>query len=221
MTTDSEKSRYLGAKGWESDPELFARVAVTWKQWIGHSGDHLYAAQLLLPHIQQWEAEIQRLIESKHRGTVKLAPSLKGIYFFHCAFCVENAFKGVIAARSAAAFEGEMRKTKRLPKLMRGHDLVELAAKAVFPLKTDEEYALAFLSRYGTWAGRYPLPLHNDAYGLTEKLSNGGHYLVGAYRPDQVPTFVDFCANLYTWARGEAAQTDNEQDRPAERAENP
>jgi hypothetical protein len=205
MTIEAEKSRYHGDTGWESDPDFFARVAVTWKQWIGHSGEHLYAAQLLLPHIQQRDAAIQRLMESKHRGTVQMAPSLTGIYFFHCAFCVENAFKGVIAARAAADIEAEVRKTKRLPKLMLGHDLLELAAKAGFPVKTDEEYTLAFLSRYGTWAGRYPLPLHNDDYGLTDELSNGGHYMVGGHRLDQVPGFVDFCVNVYTWARGQAA----------------
>lgn len=208
MTIEAEKNRYHGDEGWASDPGLFALVAVTWKQWIGHSGEHLYAAQLLLPHIQERDAEIQRLRESQHRGTVRMAPSLTGIYFLHCAFCVENAFKGVIAARSAAEIEREVRQTKKLPKLMLGHDLVELAAKAAFAIQTDEEYTLALLSRYGTWAGRYPLPLRNEDNALTNKLSNGAHYMVGGYRLEQVPAFVDFCARIYAWARSEVAPTE-------------
>lgn len=214
MTIDAEENRYYGDQGWESDPEHFARVAVTWNQWIGHSGEHLYAAQLLLPHIQQRGAETQQLMASKDRGTVRLTPSLTGIYFLHCAFCIENAFKGVIAARFAENIEREMRETEKIPKLMLGHDLVVLAAKADFPVKTDEEYTLAFLSRYGTWAGRYPLPLRNDDYGMTDKLSNGGHYVVGGHRLDQVPAFVNFCANIYAWARGQAAPKEDEPGRP-------
>jgi hypothetical protein len=100
MKIEAEKNRYHGDKGWGSDPELFAQVAVTWKQWIGQSGEHLYAAQILLPHIQQRDADIKQLMESQHRGTVRMAPSLTGIYFLHCAFCIENAFKCVICRAS-------------------------------------------------------------------------------------------------------------------------
>jgi hypothetical protein len=201
MKIDAEQNRYLGDKGWESDPQLFAQVAVTWSQWFGQAGEHLYAAQVLLPHIQQRNAEIQRLMESQNRGTVKMTPSLTGIYFLHCAFSIENAFKCVIAAQSATEIESEIRRTNRIPKMLLGHDLVELAEKAGFSIGTDEEYTLAFLTRYGTWAGRYPLPVHNDRNALTGKLSNGGHYMMGGYRPDQVPAFVTFCANAYSWAR--------------------
>jgi hypothetical protein len=105
MKIDAEQNRYLGDKGWESDPQLFAQVAVTWSQWFGQAGEHLYAAQVLLPHIQQRDAEIQRLMESQDRSTVKMTPSLTGIYFLHCAFSIENAFKCVIAAQSATEIE--------------------------------------------------------------------------------------------------------------------
>lgn len=210
MKIDAERNRYHGDEGWESDPQLFAQVAVTWNQWIGQAGEHLYAAQILLPHIHQREAEIQRLMESKIRGTARLTPSLTGIYFLHCAFSVENALKCVIASRSASDIEAEMRRTKRIPKVLLGHDLVELAGKAGRQIETDEEYTLAFLSRYGTWAGRYPLPVHNDRNAPTDQLSNGGHYLMAGYRHDQVPAFVAFSANVYAWARAqvEASATD-------------
>lgn len=209
MKIEAERNRYHGDEGWESDPKLFAQVAVTWNQWIGQAGEHLYAAQVLLPHIQQRDAEVQRLMELRDRGTVKLVPSLTGIYFLHCAFSIENAFKCVIAAQLATEIEAEIRRTNRIPKILLGHDLVELAGKAAFAIGTDEEYTLTFLSRYGTWAGRYPLPVHNDRNAPTDQLSNGGHYLMAGYRPDQVPAFVAFTATVYAWGRAQTPATEN------------
>jgi hypothetical protein len=203
MKIDAERNKFIGGEGWESDSELFAKVAVTWNQWIGHSGEHLYAAQVLLPHIEQRNAEVQRLMESQHRGTTRMVPCLTGIYFLHCAFSIENALKCVIASRCAKEIESEARRTKRVPKLLLGHDLVELGTRAGFSIGTDEEYALAFLSRYGTWAGRYPLPVHNSANAVTNKLSDGNHYLMSGYRHDQIPAFVKFCETVYAWARAQ------------------
>jgi hypothetical protein len=209
MKIDAERSRYHGDARWESDPKLFALVAVTWNQWIGQSGEHLYAAQVLLPHIQQRDADIERLAKTKDRGTARLAPSLTGIYFLHCAFSLENAFKCVVAAQSAAAIEAEIRRTNRIPKILLGHDLVELARKASFSIGTDEEYTLTFLSRYGTWAGRYPLPVHNIRNAPTDQLSNGGHYLMAGYPADQVPAFLAFSTTVYAWARAQIPAAKN------------
>jgi hypothetical protein len=205
MKIDAEKSRYHGDQGWESDPQLFAQVAVTWKQWIGQAGEHLYAAQVLLPHVQQRDAEIQRLMDSKYRGTVTMSPSLTGVYFLHCAFCIENAFKCVITAKRSVEIESEIRTTNKIPKLLLSHDLVGLAAKAGFDIGTDEEYTLAFLSRYGIWAGRYPLPVRNDDNAPTDRLSDGNHYLMAGHRPESVPAFSTFAATIYTWARQKVA----------------
>jgi hypothetical protein len=215
MKIESEKNRYHGDAGGDSDPKLFAQV-VTWKQWIGHADEHLHAAQVLLPYVQQRHAEIQRLMESRERATVRLPPCLTGIYFLHCAFSIENAFRCVIAARSASEIEAEIGRTNRIPKILLGHDLLELARKASFNIGTDEEYTLVFLSRYGTWAGRYPLPVHNRHNALTDQLSNGGHYLMAGYRLDQVPAFVAFAASIYAWARVEVEARETELSTPGQ-----
>lgn len=197
---EAQRSRYYGDTGWESDPQLFAEVAATWKQWIGQSGEHLYAAQVLLPHVQQRDLDIKQLMESRHRGTVRMVPSLTGIYFLHCAFAIENAFKCVIAERLAEEIRRETNKTRRLPKTLLGHDLVELASRAGFRIGTDEEYALAFLTRYSTWAGRYPLPVRNADNASTGELSDGHHYMMAGHNPDHVHGFATFAATVYSWA---------------------
>jgi hypothetical protein len=196
----AEKSLYGGDEGPESDPELFAQVAATPSQWLGQAGDHLYTAQLLLPHVEQRHALIRHCMETKQKVPA-LPPSVAEPYFMHCAFSLENSFKCVIAAQRAEQIRQEVRKTKSLPKVLLGHDLVDLASRAAFTVGIDHEHMLTFLSRYGTWAGRYPLSVRNADYGLTEQLSDGKHYLVGGYRHDQVAGFVAFCSTVYKWVK--------------------
>jgi hypothetical protein len=202
MGTGANKSLYGADEGWESDPDLFAQVAVTSSQWFGQAGDHLYAAQVFLPHVEQRHLAIRQAMEA--RQPVRVPPSLTDFYFLHCAFCLENAFKGVIAMQFSEEIRERIRKTKELPKLLLGHDLVKLAARAGFQIGIDEEHTLVFLSRYGTWAGRYPLSVQNADYSPTRKLSDGKHYLVGGYGHHEVPGFVAFCGRVYEWAKAKA-----------------
>jgi hypothetical protein len=222
MKIEAEESRYHGDAGWESDPQLFAQVAVTWNQWIGQAGEHWYTAQVLLPHIQTRNAEIRRLMEAQHRRPVKMAPCLTGIYFLHCAFGIENAFKAVITTQLCDEIRAQILKTTEIPKVLRTHDLLRLARRADFPVGPNEEYALRFLSRYGTWAGRYPLPVRNADNAPTDQLSNGNHYLMAGYRPDGIPAYLDCCAVVYKWARARVEPSPttetNDVEEAAERA---
>lgn len=200
MTIDAEKRRYRGESGWNSDPILFAKVAVTFQQWIGHAGEHMYAARVLLPHVMQRFQEIEQLIAPPPRTSVRVPPSLTGIYFLHCAFSVENSLKGVIIQSTLETTRQAITRTRRIPKALLGHDLCKLASRAKYEFGTDEEYVLTFLSRYSTWAGRYPLPVTNMDNALTRKLSNGGNYMMASYSPGQVPSFFKFAESVYSWA---------------------
>lgn len=199
MKIEAEKNIYHGAVGWDSDPDLFAELAVTWQQWIGEAGEHLYAAQVLLPRVQQRNLEVRQLMQA--RQSARIAPSLTAIYFLHCALSAENVFKCVISSKCTESIRNEIRKTFKIPKVLLGHDLVELAGKARFETGTNEEYMLAFLSRYSVWAGKYPLPVRNADNAVTDKLSDGNHYVMGGYNPDTVHAFLTFCGEIYSWAR--------------------
>ena len=190
---------YGNDEGWESDPDLFAQVVVTPSQWLGQAGEHLYTAQLLLPHVEQRHALIRQLMGTRQKTT--LPPSVAEIYLMHCAFSLENAFKCVIAAGSADQIKEAIGKKAKLPNMLLGHDLVNLAARARFRVGIDDEHTLAFLSRFGTWAGRYPLSVQNVDYSPTQKLSDGKHYFVSGYSHDQIPDFLALTGNVYTWAK--------------------
>jgi hypothetical protein len=199
MKIEAKKNKYSDNVGWESDEQLFADVTVTWQQWLGMAGEHIYTAEILLPQILRRQIKMRELMEK--RKSASLPPSLTSIYFFHCALVVENAMKGVISSKHGASIKNKMKTKAKIPKLLLGHDLNSLAKRACFKTGIDEEYILSFLTRYGIWGGKYPLPIENENYALTEKLSDGNHYMVGGYNPEVVPSFLTFCRNVYAWAR--------------------
>ena len=204
MKISAEKNRYHGDTGWKSDVNLFAKGVVTWKQWLGHSGQHLYAAEILLPHVLNQQAQIEKLMAAKVQSeSARLEPSVAGIYFFHCALSVENALKGLIASRPELKMEQEVSTTEKIPKILLSHDLKNLAGCAGLQTHIDDEYVFAFLTRYGSWGGKYALPMKNRDNALTVKLSDGKDYLVGGYRPDTVASFLTFANNVYLKARAD------------------
>jgi hypothetical protein len=136
MKIEAEKSRYYGDVGWKSDEQLFADVALTWKQWLGSAGEHIYAAEILLPQILKQQTKIRELMEKKESAS--LLPSLTSIYFFHCALAIENAMKSVISSKHDAVIKKKMKTNAKIPKLLLGHDLNDLAKRAGFKTEIDE-----------------------------------------------------------------------------------
>lgn len=201
MNIEAETSRYHGDTGWHTDIALFTQVAATPAQWLGQAGEHLTAAEILLSNIMARHAEIERHMQSRERREFKLQPSATAIYFLHCAFALENLFKGVMAARLSEEAKAAIARTGKLPEEMLSHDLIALATRVGYPLQKDSEFVLTFLKRYAVWAGRYPLPVKNINYGLTERLSGGNHYLTGGYVIQHVPQYLEFCGRVYVWAR--------------------
>ena len=199
MKIKAEKNRYSGDVGWKSEKGMFADVAVTWKQWLGSAEVHIYTAEILLPLIMDQQREIQELMAKKGSGS--LPPSLTCIYFFHCALALENIMKGVISWKNNAVIKEKIKYKAKLPDILIGHDLIDLAKRADYEIGIDEEYTLSFLTRYGVWSGKYPLPLKNDHNSLTNKLSDGNHYMVGGYNPEIIPYFLTFCGTIYDWAK--------------------
>ena len=200
MKLRAQDGLYGGDKGWDSDQQLFAKVTVTWKQWLGRAGEHLQTAQVLLPEINSYNALLESLREAKVQSA-RIPSCVIGQYFFHCAMAVENAFKGVMSFTSSITIEQSVLVTGRLPKTLLGHDLRVLAKRAGHEMNIDDEYVLAFLTRYGIWGGKYPLPIDNRNYALTTKLSNGKHYFVGGWHSDKVPLYLTFACNVCQWAR--------------------
>lgn len=197
MDIVADKSHY-GSSGWESDLKLFADVAINVKQWLGTAGEHLHAAQVLLPGIDEHQSRVEEIMRTKQSAS--LPPSLTGVYFMLCSLAAENSFKSVIAVNLGETIKSQILADQKLPKVLLGHDLVDLAYRADYEVDLNREHALRFLSRYGIWGGRYPIPVSNSDYAPTERHSNGEHYLVGGYDPKNISRFLSFGVEVYEWA---------------------
>lgn len=118
----------------------------------------LDAAELIAPQVDIfWE---------KLRSGVQDASSWRGwndefvaIYFMLAAFALENLLKAHIVAIQREELEQSLAAKACLPKLLRSHDLHELAIKAGFiEVASEEEQLLRSLTRSSEWYGRYPTP---------------------------------------------------------------
>lgn len=171
MTIIAEENRYFGGKGWEpNDLPLFGEVAINAEQWLGSSAEHLYAAEVILPIVNEYRRAIEQAMKTK--SSVSFPPSLTGVFLFHCALSVENTIKSLITATFQEEILGEVKSTSKIPKILLGHDLKELARRVELPLNIDQEFALVFLTRYGVWSGKYHQPTKYSESSITEKLSD-------------------------------------------------
>ena len=68
-------------------------------------------------------------------------------------------------------------KFKKLPEILRGHDLLDLAHRVKFQPTFEEEELLRRLDRSSTWAGRYPCPLRPEDM-IMEEFSDGTYRFI-------------------------------------------
>jgi len=209
MKIIAENSKYHGTKGWETDLPLFAEVAVNPKQWLGSASEHLFAAQIMLPHINNNQKLIEKaMIEQKG---ISLNPCLTSSFLLHCALAMENSIKALISSVHSSQIRSDIESKSRTPKILLGHDLVDLAKRIDLPLNIDQEYALKFLTRRGIWAGKYHQPIKHGDDSPTEKLSDGNYYMTGGYNPKVIPSYFEFCLDFYNEAR-EKVNKSSQQD---------
>jgi hypothetical protein len=213
MKIIAENSK-CGEKPWDTDLPLFAEVVVNPKQWLGSASEHLFAAQIMLPHINDRLQLMQdAMLEQK---AISLNPSLTSSYLLHCALAIENSIKAQISSVHFVHLKSEIKSKSKTPKILLGHDLVDLAKRINLPLSIDQEYAFRFLTRHGIWAGKYPQPVKHGDESPTEKLSDGNYYMMGGYNPNVIPSYFEFCLNFYNEARekvNKLSQQDNREGR--------
>lgn len=200
MNIIAEKNRFFGEKGWEaSNLPLFGQVATYPNHWLSSAAEHLYAAEVILPRVNEYQIAIDQAIETK--SSISLPPSLTSIFLFHCALSVENTIKSLISATFQEEIISHIESTSKIPKILLGHNLKELASRVDLPLNINQEFALVFLTRYGVWNGKYHQPTKHCESNMTEQLSDGNHYLTGGYNPESIPSYFEFSLDFYKQTR--------------------
>ena len=80
---------------------------------------------------------------------------IHGVYLMLGAYAAENLIKAMLLKQHK---ELDSKEVAAIPKQLKSHRLLELAAVANIELTTHGHELLARLSEYSIWAGRYPTP---------------------------------------------------------------
>ena len=157
--------------------------------WLRSAEEVEAAAAVLEPEIRRYWAEIK--VENRRVVQVPQRKCVQSQYLMLMAYALENYFKAILIHRNIDSLRGWL--LSDLPSYIKNHNLVRLARKANIQLNTGEEELLCRLSRYSTWAARYPVPTDSDSLKAEKELSGGRTYLMAGYGPadlDRIPRFA-------------------------------
>lgn len=85
------------------------------------------------------------------------------VYFMLCAYALENLIKAKLVEKEIST-NGVPSDVQKLPKNLKGHDLVDLTIRCGRrPLAEEYASILKRLSRSSVWYGRYPVPVSADS----------------------------------------------------------
>ena len=128
----------------------FCNILYSPENWYSHARS-LYAAAK-----QTWKR-----IEELDRGFTRDKEGLERVYFMLAGMSIEALLKTNIITRIP-----EEQRTSPLPKKIKTHDLLKLAAILDLELNEDERFCLKNLTDFIVWAGRYPVPANTEDYGI-------------------------------------------------------
>jgi hypothetical protein len=152
MSSDSEVLRDKALKLY------FEKNALSLESWNRSADRLLEAAALIEPELRlKW-----REIGSRWRGEPVPLLGLHGTRMLIMGFAIENLMKGILVTRLSAS-EIKRAEGGDLPTFLKTHDLTRLAAEIGLALTERQAFWLWRLTRFSTFAGRYPVPLCHEA----------------------------------------------------------
>jgi hypothetical protein len=154
----------------------FESKAFCHTHWISIANDLIKSAKLLEPNIHAyWE----NLRAHNQNPSIALIPNhCSGPYFMLMGFAIENILKAGIVFRDSVELKSNFQNDRKFPKILKSHNLSELARKADIQLAIFEEDLLRRLTRHSVWAGRYPIPIDYLDMRPTEIFSDGEERLI-------------------------------------------
>jgi hypothetical protein len=145
--------------------EKFAKKTSDEKQWLLIAMQLMACAKLIG---EKSDSEWARAVEEVESGTRKrevLSPgNFQRVHMMLAAFALENLFKYQLVRNNRHSILEETSRTSKLPKMLNGHNLVQLAKQSGFQYNEEDEKLLKRLSVNSTWIGRYPIPTNAIDY---------------------------------------------------------
>jgi hypothetical protein len=152
-------------------PDRFEQIAVNHAKWRSVASHLMGTAVLIWPAIERGFADF---MDERTRSQGEEGLRHRGPFYVLAGLSIENLLKAVIIQARSARGEPIIA-GKKLVGDLKTHDLVLLARRAGIEVSKVEEDLLVRLKQYVTWAGRYPIPLHesevaDNSSGTMDKL---------------------------------------------------
>ena len=165
-----------------------------WRLWVNKADELLEAAMLLEPHVREyWSAVTTNSEEGRYTDPSKTPrtppPNPQSAYFMLVAYALENLLKAILIRDRQNGLRNRL--FKRLPHVVKTHDLTYLAKEANVSVSLVEEDLLHRLSWQSTWAGRYPIPVEASALRNVESYSDGKSYLTACFYRNDADNLTD------------------------------
>lgn len=155
-----------------------------WRLWVDKADELLDAVKLLEPHVREyWSVVTTDFEDGRYTDPSKTPrtspPNPLSAYFMLVAYALENLLKALVIRENRNNFRNRL--FRKLPRVVKTHNLRYLAKEANVPITLVEEDLLHRLSRQSTWAGRYPIPVEASALKNVETYSDGKSYLTACF----------------------------------------
>lgn len=162
--------------------------------WCMLGEQHYLVSKLLLMDCWKAKDEFNLLNKTEYEYGTEEFELIHRIYFYEpaslfMAMSFENFLKGIWIKQCKSNFKD----VDSLPKLLKTHDLIDLADHCRLTLTNQENKMLDLLSNFSIWRGKYNLPISREENVKYWKSKSKSDFLLEKYPgdfsfPDEVKT---------------------------------
>ncbi len=160
--------------------------------WISKAKELLFAANHIKPVVVSKWGKVK--IKKGKIVSISKDPDIQGVYFMLVAYAIENLCKAILVHQKQEKFRNRL--LKKVPKDIKGHNLMNLAKNIGLRLSISDQELLARLSRNSIWAARYPIPFESDHMTVKDKILNGQEILSAYFSPEDINKIERFINRL-------------------------
>ena len=168
---------------------VFANKISTPESWIEVSKTLIYSMQCMRgPLIDFWKSFLNLQVGE----SFPLNKRIHGVYLMLGAYAAENLLKAMLLKQHV---ELGNKNIIAIPKQIKSHRLLDLAAAADVELTTHGSELLARLSEYAIWAGRYPTPTKQQEL-MPREISTDRLATLTFWRSSDIRSIDEFISHL-------------------------
>jgi hypothetical protein len=187
-SSDEEKKRLDDKKIKRCLEKVFTNDRDNPEAWGATAGNLRIAADVLFQACREsWQND-----EPIHPENQPLDSPATMLY----GYAMENAIKGYLIKKHGGAEHDGFEKAKAANKEAWSHEISKLAEATGLPLTSEQKLLLESLESFIRWAGRYPIPLHQDQFTIPKQFHAGDDMTPNQIEPDGIQILEPFYKRL-------------------------